>query len=477
MQVPAPFEYERATSVDHALGLLDRLGDEARLVAGGHSLIPMMKLRLANLEYLIDINDLHDELGYVRVGIGEVRIGAMTRHRELLESVELAALFPIFADAEAVIADPVVRNRGTIGGSLCQADPSEDLSAVCTTLNASCVIRSADGERSVTMEDFHRGPYETAVAHGEMLTEVRIPVRPNGSSAYAKVERRAGDWAVTSAGRRSGWTAGPSPTPGSGSRRWEPIPPASPRSRRRCVAKRRRRISTPGPVSSPRRPARRSPTTVERPTTSDIWPTSSPDGRCAVRWSESRLVRRETAHRARERKATGTGARDMQVTMTVNGEPVTREIQGRMLLVHFLRDELGLTGTHWGCDTSNCGTCVAWLDGEPVKTCTVLAAMAGGHEVRTVEGLEQDGVLDPIQEGFMRCHGLQCGFCTPGMLMTTRALLDRDPDPSEQTIREAISGQICRCTGYTTIVRSVQWAAAHSGTENETDTEAAGSPS
>ena len=200
MQVPAPFDYERATSVDHAIGLLDRLGEEARLVAGGHSLIPMMKLRLANLEYLIDINDLHDELGYVRVGTDEVRIGAMTRHRELLESDGLAELFPIFADAEAVIADPVVRNRGTIGGSLCQADPSEDLSAVCTTLDASCVIRSSSGERVVSMADFHRGPYETAVGHGEILTEIRIPVRPNGSSAYAKVERRAGDWAVTSAG-------------------------------------------------------------------------------------------------------------------------------------------------------------------------------------------------------------------------------------------------------------------------------------
>ncbi|HYO39002.1 MAG TPA: xanthine dehydrogenase family protein subunit M [Nocardioidaceae bacterium] len=211
MQVPAPFEYARATSVEHAIGLLDRLGEEARLVAGGHSLIPMMKLRLANLEYLIDINDLHDELAYVRVGVGEVRIGAMTRHRELLESAELAALFPIFADAEAVIADPVVRNRGTIGGSLCQADPSEDLSAVCTTIDASCVIRSAGGERVVSMQDFHRGPYETAVEHGEMLTEIRIPVRPNGSSAYAKVERRAGDWAVTSAGAAV-WMDGPAIT-------------------------------------------------------------------------------------------------------------------------------------------------------------------------------------------------------------------------------------------------------------------------
>jgi carbon-monoxide dehydrogenase medium subunit len=200
MQVPGPFEYERATSVDHAIGLLERLGDGARLVAGGHSLLPMMKLRLANLEYLIDINDLHGELGRITVEPTEIRIGAMTRHRELLESDELAAAFPIFRDAEQVIADPVVRNRGTLGGSLCQADPSEDLSAVCTTLNASCVIRGSSGERVVTMEEFHRGPYETAVGDGEMLIEVRIPVRADGSSAYEKVERRAGDWAVVSAG-------------------------------------------------------------------------------------------------------------------------------------------------------------------------------------------------------------------------------------------------------------------------------------
>jgi carbon-monoxide dehydrogenase medium subunit len=200
VQVPAPFEYTRATSVAEAIGLLERLGDEARLIAGGHSLLPMMKLRLANLEYVIDINDLHDELGYVRVGTGEVRIGAMTRHRELLESPELAAHFPIFADAERIIADPLVRNRGTIGGSLCQADPAEDLTAVCTTVDARCVIRGSGGERVVSMGDFFRGPYETAVEHGEILTEVRIPLRPHGSSAYATVERRAGDWAVTSAG-------------------------------------------------------------------------------------------------------------------------------------------------------------------------------------------------------------------------------------------------------------------------------------
>ncbi|GAA3845699.1 xanthine dehydrogenase family protein subunit M [Sphaerisporangium flaviroseum] len=200
MQVPAPLEYERATSVDHAIGLLERLGGSARLLAGGHSLLPMMKLRLATPEYLIDINDLHGELGYIRVEPEQIRIGAMTRHRELLESDELAEAFPIFRDAERVIADPVVRNRGTLGGSLCQADPSEDLSAVCTTLGASCVIRGGTGQRVVTMEEFHRGPYETAVDDGEMLIEIRLPLRPNGASAYEKVERRAGDWAIVSAG-------------------------------------------------------------------------------------------------------------------------------------------------------------------------------------------------------------------------------------------------------------------------------------
>jgi len=200
MQVPAPFEYERASSVDHAIGLLERLGSEARLVAGGHSLLPMMRLRLATPEYLIDINDLADELGYIRIEGDEMRIGAMTRHRELLESDELAAAFPIFRDAEKVIADPVVRNRGTIGGSLCQADPSEDLSAVCSTLEASCVIRGSGGDRVVAMHDFHEGPYETAVGDAEMLTEIRVPIQANGSSAYHKVERRAGDWAVVSAG-------------------------------------------------------------------------------------------------------------------------------------------------------------------------------------------------------------------------------------------------------------------------------------
>ena len=198
MQTPAPFGYERATSVDGALRALQEHGSEARIIAGGHSLLPMMKLRLANPEYLVDINELA-ELAYIREDAGELRIGALTRHVDLLKSELLARRYPLFRDAEEVIADPVVRNRGTIGGSLCQADAAEDLSAVCSAAKAQVVIRGAGGERVVDMEGFHVGPYMTAVGEGEILTEVRLRVRPGAGSAHEKVERRAGDWAIAAA--------------------------------------------------------------------------------------------------------------------------------------------------------------------------------------------------------------------------------------------------------------------------------------
>jgi aerobic carbon-monoxide dehydrogenase small subunit len=151
----------------------------------------------------------------------------------------------------------------------------------------------------------------------------------------------------------------------------------------------------------------------------------------------------------------------MNLTITINGAPVTRDVEPRRLLVHFLREDAELTGTHWGCDTSNCGACVVLMDGKPVKSCTILAAMCEGHEIRTIESLEVDGELDPVQQGFHEKHALQCGFCTPGMIMTSRALLNENPNPTEQEIRTAISGGICRCTGYKNIVAAVRWAAEH----------------
>ena len=149
-----------------------------------------------------------------------------------------------------------------------------------------------------------------------------------------------------------------------------------------------------------------------------------------------------------------------KITVTVNGAPREAEVQSRLLLVHLLRENLRLTGTHIGCDTTHCGACTVLLDGQPVKSCTVLAVQADGREVETVEGLEHDGKLHPVQEGFWEKHGLQCGYCTPGMMMTSCALLARTKEPSEQEIREAISGNLCRCTGYVNIVQAIQYAAA-----------------
>ena len=200
MQIPAAFDYERATSVEHALELLKARGPEARLLAGGHSLLPMMKLRLAAPEHLIDIDALAGELGYIRHEGDEVRIGAMTRHREILASELLAARLAIFTDAERLIADPVVRNRGTIGGALCQADPAEDLSGACAAVGARVVIRGLDGERTLSMQELHRGPYETAIGEAEMLIEIRVPLHAGRGSAYEKVKRRVGDWAIVAAG-------------------------------------------------------------------------------------------------------------------------------------------------------------------------------------------------------------------------------------------------------------------------------------
>jgi carbon-monoxide dehydrogenase medium subunit len=200
MQVPASFAYERATSVEHAIDLLTRHGPEARVVAGGHSLIPMMKLRLAAPDALIDINDLPD-LSYLRISGDELLIGALTRHAELLASPLAGEHFPILHDAERVIADPVVRNFGTVGGSLCQADPSEDLSAAFAALRATVVIRGPGGAgRTVPVRELHAGPYETVLQPAELLVEVRVPIRPGGGSAYEKVERRVGDYPVAAAG-------------------------------------------------------------------------------------------------------------------------------------------------------------------------------------------------------------------------------------------------------------------------------------
>jgi carbon-monoxide dehydrogenase medium subunit len=199
VQVPAQFEYEVATSVDEAVSLLRRYGPEARPVAGGHSLIPMMKLRLASPEVLIDIHKLDDELRYVRDDGGVLRIGALARHKDLLESPLIRERYALLADAERLIADPLVRNMGTVGGALANGDPAEDLPAAFVALGGEVLVRGPDGERTIAVDDLCIGYYETALEPDEIITEARVSGVPDGSS-YTKVKRRVGDYAAAAIG-------------------------------------------------------------------------------------------------------------------------------------------------------------------------------------------------------------------------------------------------------------------------------------
>lgn len=173
---------------------------------------------------------------------------------------------------------------------------------------------------------------------------------------------------------------------------------------------------------------------------------------------------------------TATAPARVSVKVTVNGVDYAAEVEPRLLLVHFLRDNLGLTGTHVGCDTSQCGACVIYLNGASVKSCTVLAVQADGGEIMTIEGLAKNGEYDRVQQGFWEMHGLQCGFCTPGMIMSTHALLQRNPNPTEQEIRHALEGNLCRCTGYQNIVKAVQYAAGQIGSDGASTSSAGSEP-
>ena len=280
MQVPSHVEYERATSVEHALSLLSL--PETRVVAGGHSLIPMMKLRLAQPELLVDINDL-TELAFIKLDGDQLRIGALARHADLLDSELAGRHFPIFHDAERMVADPIVRLWGTVGGSLCQADPSEDLSAAFAAARATAVIKQPSGERTVPVREFHRGPYETVVGRGELLAEIRVPLRPGTGSAYEKVSRRVGDWSIAAAGavlqlaERHHKRSGPRPDRGRRRalrrRRGRGLP-ARP-CRRRGHLHRSRARSPPSTATPP-------PTSAAPRTSSATWSPNSPPAPCAA---------------------------------------------------------------------------------------------------------------------------------------------------------------------------------------------------
>ena len=314
-------------------------------------------------------------------------------------------------------------------------------------MGASVVLRSTRGERVVPIGEFLVDTFTTSAEPDELLTEIRVPTPPPSSGGtYLKLERKVGDWATV------GVAVALTLSNGSIGRAGIGLTGVGLKNIEATDAE--QALAGAEPTDEAFADAGRRPPRSRRPVTDVRGPEDYKRHMIEV------YVRRGLAQ---ARDAASGGVREdraMQITVTVNGTEHTLDVEPRELLVHVIREESRLTGTHIGCDTSGCGACTVLLDGQPVKSCTLFGVQADGRSITTVEGLMADGALSPMQAAFKEEHGLQCGYCTPGMMLVGSALIERNPDPSDEDVRWAISGNVCRCTGYMNIVKAIQTAAA-----------------
>ena len=446
---PPPFCYAAPTTLAEAVGLLtEHAGAEPRVLAGGQSLIPLMNFRLAKPGYLIDLRNVAGLSGIRREGDILV-IGAMTRMSEVERSPEVAVAAPLLAEAVGLVAHTPVRNSGTIGGSLAHADPAAELPAVALASGADLVATGPAGTRQIAAAEFFTGPFSTALAPDEILTEIRLPLWPGGH-AFVEFSRIHANFAVIGVaalidldGDRIGRAAlaitGVAPTAIRATAAEGVLAGADATTDR---GRRRGRRSGRGGPDPGRRPARQ-PADPAR---------TGPDLPAA---------RDRAGHIARtEREVSTLAPTTCTISLTVNGRPHVAEVEPRRLLVDFLREDLGLTGTHIGCEHGVCGTCTVLLNGASIRSCITFAVQADGAEISTVEGLAHGAEMHPLQDEFSEKQGLQCGYCTPGMLMRACEILAENPDPTPAEVRSAIASNLCRCTGYQFITEAVIGAAA-----------------
>ncbi len=473
---PAPFEYYAPASLAEALDNVAQLGYSAKVLAGGQSLIPAMNFRLAQPAALVDLNHVA-ELFYVRPAAdGGVAIGAMTRNSTVEHDPLIAQRAPLVAEVMPHIAWPQIRNRGTFGGNIAHADPAGHLPAIAVVLNGRYHVRSKWADRWLNSDEFFVGAFTTALEPDELLVEVALPpMAPRSGWSYRQAARQAGAEAMVGVAAL-----------------------VSLDERGRCTVARIAYVSvgeTPVPAAQAARALSGQPPTAaaiqaaaEAAATADVDPGEDIHATADYRRHLVRTLTRQALTEAFERAGLGTrdsglGIRDFRanpqslvpspqypipnhqspITLTVNGVRYERAVEPRLLLSDFIRHELGLTGTHVGCEHGVCGTCTVLFDGQPVRSCLTFAVQAHGHDVRTVEGLGTIDRLHPLQEAFRDKHALQCGFCTPGFLMTLTPFLEQNSNPTEEQIRQAISGNLCRCTGYQHIVEAVTLAAQRMG--------------
>ena len=475
---PPPFDYSKAESVDEAVSLLALHRGDAKLLAGGQSLVPMLNFRLVQPSLLVDVNHIPGLSG-IDEGDGRVTFGALVRHRQIEISETVRERFPVLRAAARHVAHLAIRNRGTLGGSLAHAGPAAELPMAALLLDATMEASGPAGSRRIAAREFFRSALSTDLGDAEMLTRVELPLLPPGTGwGFEEVARRAGDFALAAAAATLTLDGG-------------------------TVSE--VRLAVMGAHDTPLRIPAAEALLAGEPASRDAMDAAARVARNAVephddlhasasfrRHLVEVLARRaleSAARRAREgtgreepgREGTGRepgrarGGRERRggagraegrppsthrtIRLRVNGTVFEREVAPRRLLADFLREELGLTGTHVGCEHGVCGACTVLFDGDSARSCLTLAVQADGGKVETVEGLGTIDELHPLQRAFREHHALQCGFCTPGMLMTAIDLLRKHPSPSETEIRDGLSGNLCRCTGYEHIVRAVRSAA------------------
>ena len=441
------FSYARATSVANALELLGAHGDRAKVLSGGQSLMPAMNLRLISPALIVDIGELA-ELRGIAVKGDILRIGALTRHVDLQRSPEVAAHAPLLTEAVAHVAHPAIRNRGTLGGSLAHADPASELPACMVALNATIVVCGSKGERRIAAVDFFKGIYETGLSPDELLISVELPAGRKGSAHFFhEFARRHGDYAIAGLAaqaiidgglfadlRLAFFAVGDRPLLASAAQR----PDRRRHHPRRVVG---RSGGTWRGTRSPGRPAG-----VRR---------DAP----ASRQGADAALRGRVAWPSRSRCGGDCVTGPVSISLEVNGERVEAHVLPRLNLADFLREHLQLTGTHVGCEHGVCGACTVRVDGDIVRSCLMLAVQAHGASVQTIEGLSDSGEVADLQAAFRDRNALQCGYCTPGMLMAAQDLLKQQAEPDREQIREHLSGNYCRCTGYQAIIDAVETTA------------------
>ncbi len=440
---PAPFEFHAPETVADAVQLLADLGDGAKVLAGGQSLAPMLALRLTRFEHLVDISrvaglqgiETRDDALWIGAGVTQARVGA---------GAPVASTVPLLTRATPFIGHFQIRNRGTLGGSIAHADPAAEYPAVALALDAQMEVASVRGRRTIAARDFFDGMWSTTAEPDELLVGVSFPAwRARRGFAIEEFARRHGDFAI------AGATIG--------------IELDADDRIARCA------IGLIGLGSTPERASTAETELGGRPIMA-VEPdevgrlamtglTSVPEdlhGSAAYRRHVgAAMVARAWTAAPRRRSMT-----DVAMELVVNGQARRATVEPRTTLADFLREQCRLTGTHLGCEHGVCGACTVLVDGAAVRACLVFAIQAHGAEVTTIEGIAApDGELSPVQSAFRDCHGLQCGFCTPGFVVSVTAFLRDNPDPTDQEIREALSGNLCRCTGYQGIVNAVRQAA------------------